>query len=156
VMKLLQSTCQVQVPKSLVELETQSLRDRAANELKSRGVNPESVDLAPEMFRPQAEERVAFSLIVNEIVRENGLYARPEQIRALVEEAAQSYETPEAVIRWHYEAPDRLNEYEARAVERNVIEWALSRARVQERPMAFSELMEPSTPAGSAGAAAAA
>ena len=156
VMKLLQSTCQVQVPKSLVEAEAQSLRERAAGELKSRGVNPESVELTPEMFRPQAEERVAFSLIVNEIVRENELYARPEQIRALVEEAAQSYETPDAVIRWHYEAPERLNEYEARAVERNVIDWALSRARVQERPMAFSELMEPSPPAGSAGTAAAA
>ena len=156
VMKLLQSTCQVQVPKALVEAEAHSLRDRAAGELKSRGVSPESVELTPEMFRARAEERVAFSLIVNEIVRQNELYARPEQIRALVEEAAQSYETPDAVIRWHYEVPERLNEYEARAVERNVIDWALSRARVQERSMAFSELMEPSAPAASAGAAAAA
>ena len=154
VMKLLQSTCQVQVPKSLAELEAQSLYQRAINELKSHGVNPESVDLTVETFRPQAEERVAFSLILNEIVRENQLQARPEQIRALVEEAAQSFEQPDAVIRWHYEKPERLNEYEVRAVERNVIEWALGRARVEERPMPFSTLMEPAVTARSAGPAA--
>ena len=154
VMRLLQSTCQVQVPKSLAELEAQSLRDRAAAELKSRGVNPDSIELSAEMFRPQAEERVAFSLILNEIVREHQLQARPEQIRALVEEAAQSFETPDAVVRWHYEAPERLNEYEVRAVERNVIDWALARARVQDRPMPFSALMEPAAKAGPAGAAA--
>jgi trigger factor len=155
VMKLVQSTCQVQVPKSLVELEAQSLRERAINELKNRGVNPESVELTAEMFRPQAEERVAFSLILNEIVREHQLQARPEQIRALVEEAAQSFEQPEAVIRWHYEKPERLNEYEVRAVERNVIDWTLARARVQERPMPFSALMEPAGTTGSAGGTAA-
>jgi trigger factor len=154
VMKLVQSTCQVQVPKSLVELEAQSLRERASNELKNRGVNPESVELTAEMFRPQAEERVAFSLILNEIVREHQLQARPEQIRALVEEAAQSFEQPDAVIRWHYEKPERLNEYEVRAVERNVIEWALGRARVQKRPMLFSALMEPAGTVSSAGGAA--
>ena len=154
VMKLLQSTCQVLVPKSLVELEAVSLRERALNELKNRGVNPESVELTAEMFRVQAEERVAFSLILNEIVRENQLQARPEQIRALVEEAAQSFEQPDAVIRWHYEKPERLNEYEVRAVERNVIEWALGRARVQERPMPFSALMEPAGTVSSAGGAA--
>ena len=66
----------------------------------------------------------------------------PEQIRALVEEAAQSFEQPEAVLRWHYEQPDRLNEYEVRAVERNVIDWALQRAQVEDQPTPFSALME--------------
>jgi trigger factor len=41
---------------------------------------------------------------LNEIVRVNQLQAKPEQVRALVAEAAQSYEQPDAVIRWHYEA----------------------------------------------------
>jgi trigger factor len=155
VMRLLQTTCQTVVPKSLAELEAQNLHQRAVEELKKRGVNPESVELTVEMFRSQAEERVAFSLILNEIVRQNGLQARPEQIRALVEEAAQSFEQPEAVIRWHYEKPERLNEYEVRAVERNVIDWVLARARVQERSTSFSALMEPVKTAPAGGAAVA-
>jgi trigger factor len=143
VMKALQATAELVVPKSLVELEAQSLRDRAVAELKNRGVKTEELELTPEVFRPQAEERVAFSLVLNEIVRQQHLQARPEQIRTLVEEAAQSFEQPEAVIRWHYEQPERLNEYEVRAVERNVIDWVLQRARVEDQPTAFSTLMEP-------------
>ena len=120
VMKTLQFTSELVVPKSLTELEAQSLRERAIAELKNRGVKTEELELSADAFRPQAEERVAFSLVLNEVVRQHQLQARPEQIRALVEEAAQSFEQPEAVIRWHYEQPDRLNEYEVRAVERNV------------------------------------
>ncbi len=149
VMKALQSRCELVVPKSLVELEAQSLHDRAVAELKGRGVEIEKLELSPEVFRERAAERVAFSLIIGEIVRQNQLQARPEQIRALVEEAAQSFEQPDAVIRWHYEQPDRLNEYEVRAVERNVIDWVLQRARVEDQPTAFSALMEP--PAAAAG-----
>src|SRR5438876_443249 len=145
VMRALLTTSQLVIPKSLVELETQGLRERAIAELKNRGVKTEELDLTAEIFRPQAEERVAFSLILNEVVRQHGLQARPEQIRTLVEEAAQSFEQPEAVIRWHYEQPDRLNEYEVRAVERNVIDWVLQRARVDDQPVAFAALMEPAT-----------
>jgi trigger factor len=145
VMKALQSTSELVVPKSLTELEAQSLRERAIAELKNRGVKTEELELPADAFRPQAEERVAFSLVLSEVVRQHQLQARPEQIRALVEEAAQSFEQPEAVIRWHYEQPDRLNEYEVRAVERNVIDWVLQRARVEDQPTAFSALMEPAT-----------
>ena len=142
VMRALLQTSQLVVPKSLVELEAQNLRERTEAELKNRGVKTEEMDLTPEVFRPQAEERVAFSLVLNELVRTQQLQARPEQIRALVEEAAQSFEQPEAVLRWHYEQPDRLNEYEVRAVERNVIDWALQRAQVEDQPTPFSALME--------------
>jgi trigger factor len=143
VMKALQSTAQLTVPKSLVELEAQSLRERTIAELKNRGVQPEQLELSPDVFRAQAEERVKFGLVLNEVVRQHKLQAQPEQIRALVEEAAQSFEQPEAVIRWHYEQPDRLNEYEVRAVERNVIDWVLQRARVVDQPTAFAALMDP-------------
>ncbi len=142
VMRALLTTSQLVVPKSLVELEAQSLRERTATELKNRGVETQD-ELTVDVFRAQAEERVAFSLVLNELVRQHQLQARPEQIRTLVEEAAQSFEQPDAVIRWHYEQPERLNEYEVRAVERNVIDWALQRANVQNQPTPFLALMEP-------------
>ena len=76
-------------------------------------------------------------------MRTEKLQAKPEQVRALVAEAAQSYEQPDAVIRWHYEKPERLNEFEFAAIERNVIDWALERAQVADQPMTFSALMGP-------------
>ncbi len=65
------------------------------------------------MFRAGAEGRVALGLVLAEVVRAHGLQAKPEQVKALVQEAAQTYEQPEAVVRWHYEKPERLNEFES-------------------------------------------
>jgi len=144
VMSALRANVEVAIPKTLVEAEAQSLAARAAAEMKSRGVNAEGVDLSPEALRPQAEERVTLGLILNELVRAHQLQARPEQVRALVTEAAQSYEQPDAVIRWHYEQPERLSDFELTAVEHNVVAWALQRARVEDRPTSFAAVMEPS------------
>jgi trigger factor len=143
VMRALRAGVQVAVPRSLVDAEAQNLAARAATELRNRGVNPEGAELNAETLRPDAQERVTLGLILNELVRTHELQARPDQVRAMVVDAAQSYEQPEAVIRWHYEQPERLNDFELAAVERNVVEWALQRAKVEDRPMSFSELMEP-------------
>ena len=143
VIQALRSTSQLVVPKSLVELEAENLLRRTSEEMKQRGARESNLPTTADIFRPQAEERVAFGLILNEIVRVNQLQPKPEQVRALVAEAAQTYEQPDAVIRWHYEKPERLNDFETAAVEHNVVEWALGRARVEDQPTTFSELMEP-------------
>ena len=78
-----------------------------------------------------------------ELVRTQGLNAKPEQVRALVEEAAQSYEQPDAVVRWHYEKPERLSEFEGLAMERNIVDWVLGQAKVVDKPTAFEALMGP-------------
>ena len=129
------------VPKSLVETEMQNMMERMTAEMREQGVKTEEVKLDPENLRAGAESRVALGLILSEIVRTENLGAKPEQIKALVQEAAQTYEQPEAVVRWHYEKPERLKDFEALAIEHNVVDWVLSRARVAERPAAFSELM---------------
>jgi trigger factor len=130
------------LPKSLVDAEAESMMQRMAADLKQQGMGADDVaKLAPEMFRANAEERVALGLAFAEIVRTEGLKARPEQVKALVVETAQTYEQPDAVIRWHYEKPERLNEFEAMAVERNVVEWVLARAHVVDKPSTFAELM---------------
>ena len=143
VMQALRSSSQLGVPKSLVELEAENLWRRTAEEMKQRGARESDLPTSYDIFRPQAEERVALGLILNEIVRVNQLHPKPEQIRALVAEAAQSYEQPDAVIRWHYEKPERLNDFETAAVEHNVIDWALGRAQVEDQATTFSALMEP-------------
>jgi trigger factor len=145
VMQALRSTSELVVPKSLVEAEAESLMRRTREDMKQRGVRDADLPAALEIFRPQAEERVALGLIVNEIVRVNELQPKPEQVRRLVAEAAQSYEQPDAVIRWHYEKRERLNDFELAAVEHNVVEWALGRAQVENQATDFSALMEPET-----------
>ncbi len=142
-LKGLRQTSQLTLPKSLVEQEALQLARRMAGNLQQQGMKPEDIKLSPEMFRPQAEERVALGLILAEIVRDKHLEAKPEQVRAMVQDVAQTYEQPDAVVRWHFEKPERLSEFEALAVEHNVVEWVLGQAKVTDAPTTFEALMGP-------------
>ena len=142
-LKGLRQTTQLTLPKSLVDQEALQLTRRMAANLQQQGMKPEDIKLSPDMFRPQAEERVALGLIIADIVRDKHLEARPEQVRALVQDIAQTYEQPDAVVRWHFEKPERLNEFEALAVERNVVDWIIAQAKVTDVPTTFEALMGP-------------
>jgi trigger factor len=114
----------------------------ARADLKQRGIK--DADKAPipaELFQPQAERRVRLGLVVAELVRANNLAAKPEQIKAHVEELAASYEKPADVVRWYYSDNQRMAEVEAIVIESNVTEFVLARAKVTDKTIAFDELM---------------
>jgi trigger factor len=142
----LREKAELAIPRSLVEIETQSMMQRMENEMRQQGTKAEDMKLSPEMFRASAEARVALGLVLAEVVRAHGLNAKPDQVKALVQEAAQTYEQPEAVVRWHYEKPERLNDFESQAVEHNVVEWVLGRAKVEDTPATFADLMGTARP----------
>jgi len=75
------------------------------------------------------------------VERAHGLQPRPDQIRKLVEELAQSYERPQEVINWYLSDRKRLGELEGTALEENVTRWVLEKAKVVDTPVAFDELM---------------
>jgi trigger factor len=129
------------VPKALVEGEKQRLAESARNDLVARGVSAQDAPLPLDLFQPQAERRVRLGLLLGEVVRANGLQPRPDQIRKLVEEMAQSYERPQEVINWYLSDRKRLGELESVALEDNVTNWVLERAKVVETTVAFDELM---------------
>ena len=131
----------LEVPKSLVGLEATSMAERAVADLKARGVNPEQVPINPQAFEEAARRRVALGLIINELKSSENLNPKPAEVRALVEQEAQSYESPAEVVKWFYMQPQRLSEMEALALETNVVKWVLTKAKVQDKPVTFDELM---------------
>jgi len=141
VMAGLLTVASFEVPKSLVEGEKQRLAETARNDLVARGVSAQDAPLPLELFQPQAERRVRLGLLLGEVVRTNGLQPRPDQIRKLVEEMAQSYERPQEVINWYLSDRKRLGELESVALEDNVTNWVLERAKVVDTTVAFDELM---------------
>ena len=140
VMEALKKSTPVAVPQALIEMDVQRQMQQAASELKSRGVEPTSEKVRPEMFRAAAASRVTLGLLIGELVRQHKLDATPQQVRTLVEEAAQSYEQPDEVIKWHYQDRSRLADFESQALEQNVIDWVLARAQVAELQTTFAEL----------------
>ncbi|TFZ08689.1 trigger factor [Ramlibacter humi] len=142
VMDALVAKAELDLPKSSVQAEMDRMVEGARADLKQRGIK--DADKAPipdDIFRPQAERRVRLGLVVAELVRANNLGAKPEQIRAHVEELAASYEKPEDVVRWYYSDNRRLAEVEAIVIENNVTDFVLSKARVLDKAVSFDELM---------------
>ena len=80
-------------------------------------------------------------LVVAELVRANELHAKPEQIKAHIEELASSYERPADVVRWYYSDNQRMAEVEAVVIESNVAEYVMSKAKVTEKAVSFDDLM---------------
>jgi trigger factor len=131
----------LEIPKSLVEMESHELAQRAAADLQSRGIRPEQMPVNPQMFEETAKRRVALGLIIAELAQKEDLKPKPAEVRALVEQEAQSYESPAEVVKWFYMQPQRLSEMESAALEANVVKWVLSKAQVQDKQTAFDDLM---------------
>ncbi len=141
IMQALIDATKIEVPKSLVELEIERTSAAARRELEGRGIKAETVPLTRDMFEKQAQRRVTLGLILGELVKRNGIQAKPEQVRAVVEEQAQTYEQPQQMVQWFYQAPERLRDVEMMVLEDNVVAWILATAKVEDQPIAFDELM---------------
>jgi trigger factor len=141
VMQVLLEANQIEVPQSLQDIEMQRLMKSARDDMQARGMNVQDVPLSADIFGEQAKRRVSLGLILAETVQANGLVAKPEQVRKLIEEFAQSYEDPQEVIKWHQQNPERMQEMESLALENNVVEWVLGKVQVEDQVVAFDELM---------------
>jgi trigger factor len=141
VMEALIKANPISVPASLVDMEIQRLMQAARQDMEQRGMKIKDFPIQPEWFADQAKRRVTLGLILAEVVKTEKLQATPEQVRGMVEDTAQSYEHPEEVIRWYYAQPQRLGEVEGVAVENNVVEWVLGKAKVTDKAAVFDELM---------------
>jgi trigger factor len=136
------ANAELDLPNSIVQAELDRMVQGAREELKQRGIK--DADKAPipeDVFKPQAERRVRMGLVVSELVRQQGLQATPDQIKAHVEELSASYEKPTEVQRWYYSDNRRMAEVEGIVIEQNVTNYVFSLAKVTEKAISFDELM---------------
>jgi len=88
-----------EVPKSLVEAETTSLRPM-----------PKPLEFAPMMPAGSSGASACHTgLILTEVIRTRGIQTRPARVRTKLEEMAAEYESPATFVQWHYEKPQRLD-----------------------------------------------
>ncbi len=142
VMDALMTKAELDLPNASVNAEIARMIEGARADLKSRGVK--DADKAPipeELVRPQAERRVRLGLVVAELVRTADLQAKPEQVKAHIDELAASYEKPADVVRWYYGDRQRLSDVEAAVIENNVTDYVLAKAKVNDKAIGFDELM---------------
>ena len=135
--KIADFTC----PTTLIQSEAGHLAEQARNDLRQRGMQVNDAPFPADLFTAQAERRVRLGLILAELVEKHNLRAKPEQVRAHIESAAQSYENPAEVIGWYFNDKSRLADVEALVLEDNVVSWVLQNATVSQKSVSFDELM---------------
>ena len=140
-LQVLLDVAPIELPKALVQMETQHLVEQAVAEMQAKGLKLEKLPFDPQAFESSAKRRVALGLIIGELARAEKLQPKPAEVRALIEAESQSYEHPAEVVKWFYMQPQRLSEMESLALESNVVSWVLSKAKVEDKEVPFDELM---------------
>jgi trigger factor len=142
VMDALAAACAFDLPKALVDSEVASRTAAAREELKQRGLpNADSIPIPEDTFRPEAERRVRLGLLVGELIKAADLKAKPEQVRARIEEFAKSYEQPAQVVAYYLSDRQRRAEIESLVLEDNVVDHVLAAAQVTDETVDFDTLM---------------
>jgi trigger factor len=141
VMDALIKVSELDVPKALVEQDVERLIEMTRQDMAQRGMNVKDMPFPPELFTTQAERRVRLGLILAELVKTNNLQATADQVKAQVDEFAQSYEDPQQVVKYYYADRRRLAEVEALVLEENVVNYVLGKAKVTDKSVSFDELM---------------
>jgi len=141
VMDALDQAAVFEVPRALLDSEIGRMQQEAVEDLKKRGMTTENITLPPDLFAERARRRIRIGLLVAELVKRHDLQPKPEQVRKVIEEHAESFEQPDQLVRWYYSDPARLADVEALVMEDNVVEWALGNMKVADEKTAFDDLM---------------
>ena len=80
-------------------------------------------------------------LLVSELVQSADLKAKPEQVRARIEEFAKSYEQPAQVVAYYLSDRQRRAEIESLVLEDNLVDHVLAAAQVTDEAVDFDTLM---------------
>lgn len=141
VMDALVKVAELDVPKTLITQDSDRLAEMTRQDMAQRGMNVKDVPFPAELFAEKAERRVRLGLILSQLVGDNNLQATPEQVKAQIEDFAQSYEDPREVLKYYYSDRRRLGEIEALVLEENVVTYVLGLSKVTSKAVAFDELM---------------
>jgi trigger factor len=141
VMDALVKHTEMDVPKVMIEQDSERLAEQTRQDMAQRGMDVKSLPFPADLFAAKAERRVRLGLILSQLVQDNSLQATQDQVKAQIEDFAQSYEDPKEVLKYYYSDRRRLGEVEALVLEENVVNYVLGKAKVTAKDIAFDELM---------------
>ena len=129
------------VPKPLIEDESEAIKKNMLENLKQQGMQDQGMQLNASMFADQATRRVKLGLIMSEVVKSEKIEPDEERVKKKVEEIAAPYEQPQQVIDWYMGDKQRLAEVQALVTEEQIVDWAMEKAKVVDKSMTFKDVM---------------
>jgi trigger factor len=128
----------IELPKSMVDAQVRDLQLDAARRMGARDAS----QVPPaEGFQDAARRRVALSLLIGEIIRTNNIQVDQTQVQQRFEELAAQFPDQGQALQQYRSNPQFRRQMESAVLEDQVIEWIAARAKVDEKPASFKEIM---------------
>lgn len=127
----------IEVPRTLLDEQIQQMQLDAA---RSMGVREVSQLPAREPFEAPARKRAALGLILGQIIQSESLQVDRQRVETRLEDLVSSYPDPDEARAAYRKSRDAMRQIESAALEDQVVDWFLARAKVNDQPMSFQEL----------------
>ena len=128
----------IDIPEVLKFQEMQALQQEA---MQRMGL--EDISKAPkiENFSEAAEKRVAFGLLLNQLVVDKDIKADDEMLRTQVEELCAGYENTDDMIDMYMKNPQVMQQIKPMVLERLAIEWIIKNGSSKSKKISFKKFM---------------
>ena len=140
VMDALLANNTVEAPKALVGNEINRQREAMFKQFGGNAkIDPNM--LPDDLFREQAQRSVALGLLISQIIKDKAVEVDQARVKAVIEEVAESYETPEEVVSYYYGNREQLAQVEAMVLEDQVVDTVLAQAQVTDAAARYTEIV---------------
>ena len=141
----------IELPKALLDQEVDRLRQEMMQQYG--GGQGFDVSMLPAaLFTDQATQRVSIGLIMSQFIKDHKIELDDARVEKMIEDMAQSYESPEEVVEYIRSNEQQLNQLKSVALEEQVIDRVLESMKVTEVATSYEEAVKPAAPAKPASA----
>ena len=128
----------VELPRTLVESQIRQLQIDTARRIGARDVS----QIPPrEQFEETARRRVGLGLLINEIIRREGIKVDRARVDERIAELVADHDQPGEMARAYLENAEAMHQIQTGVLEDQVVDWLVARVRVTDKPLSFSEVM---------------
>jgi len=140
VMTALLEANEIEIPNTLKHQEMHSMQHEA---MQRMGIEDHDQAPAIENFAEMAEKRVRLSLLVSQLVADQGLSVDADKVRERVEEMCAGYENAEDMVNMYMSNPQIVQQIEPMVLEQQAIDWLLENGKTTKKKVAFTKFMNP-------------
>lgn len=127
-------------PQALLKQEKEALQ-REIDHKKQSGMLGD--DLSDEELDELAEKRVVLGLLINEVINKNNIKVNNQRVRETIAEQAANFPDPKRFISYYYNNKELLQGIERLVMLDQAVEVLLEGMKVVEKPIGYSEAMNP-------------
>jgi trigger factor len=130
----------IDIPQTLKHQEMHTLQHDA---MQRMGI--EDHDQAPpiENFSEIAEKRVRLSLLISQLIADQGLTVDEAKVRERVAEMCAGYENAEDMVNMYMANPQVVQQVQPMVLEQQAIDWLLENGKTTTKKVTFTKFMNP-------------